>query len=511
MILPQNSKQDNGLSWQTKVFDSLSYPSVILSSDKTVVHANKKFFEKFDLSLKDIQNKKCYSLFLYRDTPCNSDECPIVRVVQRKRSYNFVIKHPHQWEDRVFSPILNDNGSVDYIIGSIRDISKIRSLERQLIGVKEFISQVIHSSASAIVATDREGNIELMNDVAKELFQMNDSKNKIKHAKQLYSPGKLEEIMTLLRGEQISEKGKLIIPRIDIVNSKKEKVPVEMSAAIIYDENGRESGTMAIYNILKEKIEVERKLKDAQAKLTQSEKMASMGKLAAGVAHEINNPLTGILFYASLLLEKADLDDSVKEDIGNIVEDANRCKDIVKNLLVYSRKTDSHKNIININSIVDQSLKLTRDQKKFRNIVIKKDLSNEMMPIDADTNKLNQVIINLVLNALYAMEGEGILTFRTYKDTFKKKVFLEVIDTGPGIEHKNLSKIFDPFFTTKEVGKSTGLGLSIVYGIMEEHGGSISIKKTSSKGTTFILEFPLCSPSQFKGILCNHLSNNEYK
>jgi signal transduction histidine kinase len=178
------------------------------------------------------------------------------------------------------------------------------------------------------------------------------------------------------------------------------------------------------------------------------------------------------------------------------VEDANRCKNIVKSLLVYSRSTDSNKRIIQINEIVEQSLKLIRDQKKFRNIEIRRYLSEEMMLINADTNKLNQVIINLVMNAADAMHGTGKITLHTYKDKPNKKVFLEVKDTGEGIPRENLSKIFDPFFTTKEVGKSTGLGLSIVYGIIEEHGGRISVKETGTKGTTFIIEFPLYLPTE---------------
>ncbi|MCP4023750.1 MAG: PAS domain S-box protein [Desulfobacteraceae bacterium] len=502
MISNSTPQNGNDLPWQAKVFDCLSYPSIIIAPDKTLISANKKFFEKFNLCLEDIQGKKCYSLFLYRDTPCNSDGCPISKVINQKKSHSYTLKRQYRWEDRVFSPILDDQGQVEYIIGSMRDISKIKSLERQLTGVKEGISQIIESSASAIVAADRQGNIDLMNNVAKELFQIDGNGHKIKNTTQLYPPGKAQEIMQMLRDDGIGERGKLLIPKINIVNAKGEQIPVEMSAAIIYDENGNESATMAIYNNLKNKIEVEQKLKEAQTKLAQSEKLASMGKLAAGVAHEINNPLTGILFYASLLLERNDLDAALKEDIGYIVEDANRCKEIVKSLLVYSRSTDSHKDAVNINTVVEQSLRLIRDQKKLRNITIKKDLPNKMMMVNADTNKLNQVLINLIINAVDAMEGSGSLILRTDKDTFNKKVYLEIKDTGSGIPHENLSKIFDPFFTTKEVGKSTGLGLSIVYGIMEEHGGSIFVKRTSAKGTTFILEFPLCQPSRTEGFLC---------
>ncbi|HKL00808.1 MAG TPA: ATP-binding protein [Desulfotignum sp.] len=485
------------LFWRIRLFDSLSYPSVMISLDKTVVGANKKFYEVYGLSAEDLLGKKCFHSFLYKDTPCNSDACPISRVIKNREVHTYTLKHQYKWEERVFSPIFDDTGNVAFVLSSIRDITRTKSLENQLIGVKEFMTRVVYASASAIVAADRSGKIELMNSVAKELFgAFNGGEGTITHTEQLYPPGKAKEIMRMLRDEKIGGRGKLIIPRTTIVNAKGEEIEVEMSAAIIYDEHGNESATMAIYNDLKDKIRVEKELKMTQKQLAQSEKMASLGQLAAGVAHEVNNPLTGVLFYASLLLERPDLDADAKEDLNYIVEDANRCKNIVKSLLVYSRSTDSNKRIVQINEIVEQSLKLIRDQKKFRNIQIRRYLPEEMMLINADTSKLNQVIINLVMNAADAMHGSGKISLHTYKDKPHKKVFLEIKDTGEGILRENLSKIFDPFFTTKEVGKSTGLGLSIVYGIIEEHGGRISVKKTGAKGTTFIIEFPLYLPAE---------------
>ncbi|MCG8616664.1 MAG: ATP-binding protein [Desulfobacterales bacterium] len=498
------------LFWRTRLFDALSYPSVVIDPGRTVVGANKKFLDAYGIELTEIVGKKCFHSFLYKDTPCDSEDCPISKVVRTKDNHSYTVKHQYKWEDRVFSPIFDDDGEVAFVISSIRDVTRTKSLENELIGVKEFISRVIYSSASAIVAADRQGNIELMNSVAKELFgDFNGNEGKITHVEQLYPTGKAKEIMKMLRDEKIGGKGKLIIPRTIILNAAGEQIEVEMSAAIIYDDKGNESATMAIYNDLKDKKKVEAELKQTQKQLAQSEKMASIGQLAAGVAHEINNPLTGVLFYASLLQEREDLDEDAKQDLGYIVEDAERCRNIVKSLLVYSRSTDSNKNIVQINEIVDKSLKLIRDQKKFQNIRIKKYLAEDMMLISADSNKLNQVIINLVMNAADAIKGSGVISIYTYKDKTLRKVFLEIKDTGAGIPHKNLSRIFDPFFTTKEVGKSTGLGLSIVYGIIEEHGGKISVKKTGAKGTTFIMEFPMYLPKEEGMAFCPPAGTDE--
>ncbi|MBW2145248.1 MAG: hypothetical protein JRG75_12745 [Deltaproteobacteria bacterium] len=136
-----------------------------------------------------------------------------------------------------------------------------------------------------------------------------------------------------------------------------------------------------------------------------------------------------------------------------------------------------------------------RDPKLFSNIIIKKELSDQMMLINSDKEHLSQVIINLVMNAIAAMGGDGTLTLRTCRDKPERKVYLEVADTGCGIPEENLIRVFDPFFSTKELGKGTGLGLSTAYGIIKEAGGNISVKETSSEGTTFLLELPLYVPS----------------
>ncbi|MFP4451871.1 MAG: ATP-binding protein [Desulfobacterales bacterium] len=485
------------LNWRLRVFDSLSYPTLIIRPDYTLVSANRRFFEVFGQRAEDIKGRKCHHFFYGTENPCNTENCPLIQVLRTRQGYTLPWRHKDRWEDRVFSPILDDRGEVAYIIESIRDVTRVKQLESELSGIKELISNVVHSSASAIVAADRKGNIQLMNPAARELFKTGDKEYfQIERAEQLYPPGKAREIMRMLRDENMGGKGKLSGIRTTIVAVDGEQIPVELSAAIVYDEDDNESATKAIYNDLRKRLEIEKQLKEAQKQLAQSEKMASLGQLAAGVAHEINNPLTGILMYAGMILEHLDEQSPLSRDIEYIIEDANRCKEIVKSLLAYSRSTDSKRSIIHINELVQQSFKLTRDQKIFRNICIDKQFSDEMMLVNVDTNKLSQVIINLVINAADAMEGQGRLTVRSYRDKSAQKVFFEISDTGCGIDEENISKIFDPFFSTKPKGKSTGLGLSIAYGIIEEHGGKISVKETGPEGTTFLVELPQYIPAE---------------
>ncbi|MFP4650138.1 MAG: ATP-binding protein [Desulfobacterales bacterium] len=485
------------LNWRLRVFDSLSYPTLIIKPDYTLVSANRRFFELFEQRAEDIRGKKCHDFFYGTQNPCSSASCPLVQVLRTRQGYTLPWRNRDRWEDRVFSPILDDSGEVAYVIESIRDVTRVKKLESELSGIKELISRVVHSSASAIVAADRKGSIQIMNPAARELFKVKeDSSCQIASAKQLYPPGTAREIMNMLRDETMGGKGKLSGVPTTIVASDGEEIPVELSAAIIYDDDDNESATMAIYNDLRKKIEIEKQLEEAQKQLAQSEKMASMGQLAAGVAHEINNPLTGILMYSGMIMEHLDQDSPIRGDIECIIEDAQRCREIVKSLLAYSRSTDSKKGIIHVNELVEQSFKLTRDQKIFRNIRIEKNLSDEMMLVNVDSNKLSQVIINLVINAADAMDGKGTLTVTTYRDKSARKVFVEVSDTGCGISDQDLPRIFDPFFSTKPRGKSTGLGLSIAYGIVEEHGGRISVKNTGPEGTTFLIELPQYVPDE---------------
>lgn len=491
------------MDWRLRVFDSLSFPTLILKPNRTVINVNRIFIERLGLTKDDIIGKRCHEIFFDSESACPFENCPLDKVAARRKPYSILRQSlasdgEERWEERVFSPILDDDGNVKYVLESLRDVTRLKALEKALRKTNEFLEKVIQSSASAIVSADRNGTILLMNPAAEDLFGFKlDDENEDVHVESIYPPGKAKDIMRKLRDENYGGKGKLPSTKVTIVNASNEEIPVEMTAAIMYDRD-QEIATMGIYNDLREKMAVERKLKETQYQLAQSEKMASLGQLAAGVAHEINNPLTGILFYANLALERVDKGHPIREDLEFVIEDVHRCKDIVKNLLAYSRQTNPTKTIIQLNTLLEQSLSLIRDQKIFIHINVRRDLSDEMMLIYVDKNQLSQVIINLVMNALDAMSGQGTLTFRTYRDKPGRKVYLEVSDSGAGIPPEYISKIFDPFFTTKSMGKGTGLGLSTAYGIVKENGGHIRVKETGAEGTTFLVELPLYMPSEGK-------------
>jgi two-component system, NtrC family, sensor kinase len=230
-------------------------------------------------------------------------------------------------------------------------------------------------------------------------------------------------------------------------------------------------------------------LKKIHGQLFRSEKLASIGKLAAGVAHEINNPLTGILTNASLLLEDLKDGDSKKDDVQVIVNETIRCREIVKRLLDFARQTKPQKSLTNINTLIDNIVLLVRNQASFRNVNIERNLVDNIPEIMTDKDQIQQVFINFILNASDAMPNGGEIKISSRVIENSEYVEVRIMDTGLGISEENKHKIFDPFFTTKENG--TGLGLSISYGIVEQHGGTINLESELGKGTTFIVLLPI--------------------
>jgi two-component system, NtrC family, sensor kinase len=235
-------------------------------------------------------------------------------------------------------------------------------------------------------------------------------------------------------------------------------------------------------------------LKVVQARMARAERLAAIGKLAAGVAHEINNPLTGVLTNASLML--ADLPDSDprRADLQSIVDETLRCRTIVKGLLDFARQTRPQKQLIEIGQVVQDVFALVRKQASFQNIVVETALAEGLPAVMADRDQLRQVVLNVVLNAAEAMQQGGKLKLATRSDDDGAHVIVEITDDGPGIPPEIRERIFEPFFTTKRTG--TGLGLSIAYGITEEHGGTLQLKSPPGGGTTVVITLPVTGPAE---------------
>lgn len=376
----------------------------------------------------------------------------------------------------------------------MRDLTERVEMENELRKTNQFLQNVIKSSVDGIIAADMKGNIIIFNEGAERLlgYRAEEVIGKI-HITQLYPPGVAKKIMRRLRSDTYGPKGKLPTTPTTIVAKSGEHIPVRISAAIVY-EGHREIASVGIFRDLRERIKMQQQLEETYRQLLHSEKLASLGKLAAGVAHELNNPLGGILMYANILLEQA-AEGPAAQDLKEIVEQALRCKEIVRGLLDFARRRGEEPARVQLNEVLEKCVGLMSKQASFLNIQWEKQLQSDLPQVAADSDQLSQVFTNLIVNAADAMEGRGTLGLRTWAEGEPAQVHVEISDTGSGIPEEHLQKIFDPFFTTKEVGKGTGLGLSIAYGIVRRLGGEIQVRSKLGQGTTFHLRFPLEPPA----------------
>jgi signal transduction histidine kinase len=231
-----------------------------------------------------------------------------------------------------------------------------------------------------------------------------------------------------------------------------------------------------------------KELQQTQEQLIQKEKLASVGQLAAGVAHEINNPLSTILLYADVLCrEIPEQDAQQSQDLQMIIREAKRCRTIVHDLLSFSRQNEVLAQPTDLNALLEEIAEEIRIHERFEGVMIRMDLDSGLPTIEADPFQLRQVFCNLMNNAADAMPSGGTLTLRTKPGPWSGLITAEVQDTGEGISQENMKKLFTPFFTTKPLGKGTGLGLAIIYGIVKMHRGEISVQSQLGQGTTFAL------------------------
>jgi len=231
-----------------------------------------------------------------------------------------------------------------------------------------------------------------------------------------------------------------------------------------------------------------------QARVAQSERLASLGMLAAGVAHEVNNPLGGILALTGLTVEEMPKDDPNRENLEEVIRQTERCRDIVKGLLEFSRQSKGNTEPVDLNKVLRDTLSLVGKQALFFNVNVVCQLAPELPPVAADRAQFQQVFINILMNAVQAMHERGTITIESRYNAAAKSVEVAISDTGDGIPPEQIGRIFDPFFTTKESGHGTGLGLSIAYGIVTTHRGSISVASEVGKGSTFTIRMPVEVP-----------------
>ncbi len=401
-----------------------------------------------------------------------------------------VLAVDNQQSDRIFSE--NDQ----YLLATLADYAAIaienaRLYEQVRVSERRY-KDLFANAYDMIFMLDRELRITSMNKVGTQItgYPVHDLIGQPIWS--LCAPDSWVEaqvhLRTLLDGQGVPPF------ELELAHHNQEPIYLEVSAHVMQNGNGKPAGLHCIARNLTDRRRLEQQL-------IQSEKLSAIGQLVAGVAHELNNPLTSVSGYAQLTLRNTHLSDDTRQDIEQIHTQAERAARIVQNLLIFAREHTPERSAVLINEVLRSALSLQAYQLRVDNISVHFDLDPDLAPTVADPHQLQQVFLNLITNARHAMVergGRGTLTLRTrvvptsHEDELGGKMIrVEVGDTGVGIPERNLHKIFNPFFTTKPIGQGTGLGLSICFGIIKEHEGQIRAESQMGVGTRILVELPV--------------------
>jgi PAS domain S-box-containing protein len=378
--------------------------------------------------------------------------------------------------------IYGNDGNLEAIEGLITDTTDRKRTAERLQQIQEGYRRLIEVSPDAIFV-NRGDRIIFMNDQGLRLLGAVKAEEILgKSLFEVFHPDShaliREHIHRLVEGEKT-----VPIAEEQIVKLDGEVVDVDVSAARFVDEEG-----MAILVVVRDVSERKR----IQEQLQKAERLAELGTLASGMAHEIGTPMNVILGRAEYLMERVK-EAPIRKGLETIVSQVERITKVMNQLLAFARRRPSERRTVDLRQAVEDNLDIFRERLAKQSIKLETELASYCPPVQADADQMSQVIINLVMNAIQAMPDGGTLRVGLMSDM--EMVRLTVTDTGHGIPQEAIAKIFDPFFTTKEFGKGTGLGLTVVKGILEEHQGSIAVESEPEKGTTFTISLPVCSGS----------------
>jgi len=370
------------------------------------------------------------------------------------------------------------------------DQSQRKQMEKELREAHDFLDKIIQSSPNAIMATDMKGNIIIWNRAAEEFlgYRAEEVIGKMNISK-IYPGGMAKEVMKMMRSPEYGGVGKCRSYPMVNVSRDGEIVEGNLSAAIMYDAQGKEIASVGIFVDLKDRLDMEHKLRETQEKLLHSEKLAAMGRLTSQIAHELNNPLYGIMNTLELLKTEISPKSKRRKILDMALSETVRLTELLQKMLRFSKPDEEEKQPTDVNTILDEILLLVRKQLQEHTIRISTSFADKLEKVYASRNQLRQVFLNMISNARHAMPDEGTLTIKTMAKG--DNIHIEVTDTGIGIREEDIDKIFDAFFTTKEGVKDVGLGLSVCYGFIEEHGGDIRVSSKWGSGTTFTIILPI--------------------
>jgi two-component system NtrC family sensor kinase len=490
--------------WFQRIFDHLPDPVLVLNPDYLIEEANLPFLERFQKKAEEVIGRPCYEVFHGLNEPCDRRgmTCPFpevmsdhqtAKVLQSFESGNGT-KH---YDEITMAPLCLANETKKWVIEVIRDITPriqleaaLQVSEEQARKDKAFLETIVNGIQDHIMVIDLdyrviEANRALLETVGRRRHEVV-GKHCYSVSHHLNSPCSDPDHPCPLKDAVATGKAASAV-HVHFDKEGRERY-YQIACHPVYDANGRIHQVVDLARDITQEI-------IAQNQALHDDKMTSLGKLSASVVHEINNPLTGILNFVTLMksmLNDGDPSPEELEDMRNylsiVYDETNRVSRTLSNLLTFSRKTKQQFETVSLNNEITETISLIGNQLRLQSIMFKLNLAEHLHPVLADKGQVKQILINLILNAQEAMPQGGTLTLET--ENRSEEVLVRVADTGKGIPTENLSKIFEPFFTTKKTCSGAGLGLSVVYGIVRDHKGIIKVDSVLGQGTTFTICLP---------------------
>mgnify|MGYP003969972807 CR=1 FL=1 len=470
-----------------KILDSIPDIVMVLDQEMRIQTINAGFSRLTGLSSAQSRGEFCYDVLCRRRAPPAATDagCPFRKVFETGKRAELVQVSDHvkvpgieQHFDITMTPLEEEKGKITQVVETLHPVNERVWLQREVEEAALRFRQFIDSAHDRISIKDLKGRYQVANIATAKTFGLKVEDLIGKTAHELYPPGSADWITE--HDREAIKQGKPI--------SFKETITLESReihlGTVRFPLRDYKGDVVGVCNISRD-ITQERRL---QRQLVQADKLAAIGKLAAGVAHEINNPLTGILAYAEDLLEDVENDDEREEDYQVIIRETLRCRDIVKNLLDFARQTTHRFEKTDLREVVGNTLALVLRQAIFRDITLDQNLADRLPAVSGDKHQLGQVILNLLVNAAEGVEGKGRIEISTCVVDAGANCQVTVADSGPGIPEDVIGRVFEPFFTTKSTGH--GLGLAVSWGIVQQHGGRIEAKNREEGGTIFRMILP---------------------
>jgi PAS domain S-box-containing protein len=492
----------------SQIFDSIPDEIVVMNKDKVVQEANASFLRNNGLTMDEVKGRHCYQLKRHISGQCRfseTRECSFDTVMEEKKSKFEVYDCPDENGETSYfvvvgAPVLDENGNAIGMMEMTRNITrrirfekelqaKEEMVEAELTQTREYLESILENTGVMIITSDLDGNMVSFNRGAEEGLGYKAEEMIGKPTNTLYSnKDQREEIVRLIEGRD-----SVTNFETTVICKDGSTLQVLITLSMLKDSSGKKIGTVGMARDISHR-------RALMEQVIQSERQAAVGRLGAGVAHEINNPLAMIGEIAGYLHDLATLDNEngnteelmaeIKDGIPKLLHHVRRGRSITQRLLNFARKTTLEVHEVNVNEALEEVVPFLAKEAKTANVEIFLETRSKMGLVAVEEMQLQEIFINLIKNAIQAMRpsGKGNLWISTNEE--KSKVIISIKDDGPGIADEVRERIFDPFVTTKDPGQGTGLGLSICYGIVKRYDGEIRVHSESGQGTTFNVIFP---------------------